>query len=160
MHHTVRLMRFTIVLGISAILLMACGSTPPIADSTAPITADTVHSQFVEALTANDRQAALDLMAPEVRVGIDQFLNRIREVIRGTDLPTRYAGKHGKFVGAEARPVQDEGKGKVGVSVWRWENAVACYQTGLAQTDAGWKVTEWWQATNEQKQQHPECQEK
>jgi hypothetical protein len=153
MHHTDRLIRFTIVLIISSVLLIACGSTPP-------PTPDTVHSQFVQALTANDRQATLDLMVPEARIGVDQFLNRIREIKTGNNLPTRYAGKHGKFVGAEALSVQDEGKGKVGVSVWRWENAVACYQTGLAQTDDGWKVTEWWQATNEQKQQHPQCQEK
>ncbi len=153
MYRTHRLVRSTVVLLISAVLLIACGSTPP-------ITADTVHSQFVQAITANDRQAAMDLMAPEVQIGIDQFLNRIREVKSGNDLPTRYAGKHGKFVGAEALPVQDEGKGKVGVSVWRWENAVACYQTRLAQTDNGWKVSEWWQATNEQKQQHPQCEGK
>ena len=152
MYHKHRLVCCTLVLIIS-ILLTACGSTPP-------PTADTVHSQFVQALTTNDRQRVLDLMAPEVRVGVDQFLNRIREVKAGNDLPTRYAGKHGKFVGAEALPIMDEEKGKVGVSVWRWEHALACYQVVLAQTDTGWKVTQWWQATNEQKQQHPQCQAK
>ena len=154
MYHKHRFIRLTLVLSISSLLVLtACGSTPP-------LTPDNVHSKFVQALTNNDRQKVLDLMAPEVRVGVDQFLNRIQEVKAGNDLPTRYAGKHGKFVGAEALPLIDEGKGKVGVSVWRWEHALACYQAVLAQTDAGWKVTEWWQATNEQKQQHPECQAK
>lgn len=154
MYHKHHLVRFSLLLVVSSIVLLSgCGNT-------LPVTADTVHSQFVQALTANDRQTVLDLMAPEVRVGVDQFLNRIQNIMAGYDLPTRYAGKHGKFVGAEALSVTDEGQGKVGVSVWRWEHAVACYKVVLAQTDAGWKVTQWWQATKEQQQQHLECQAK
>ncbi len=133
----------TLILWFLALMLVGCGtatsatSGPGAAAEPAATPAD-VHQHFIEALRINDRQAALDLTGDiSLKAGmVDTWLGAGAALQRESHFI-------GKFTRVEVLAPAAAGQGQTAISVWQYERGESCYQAKLAQTDAGWKVIDW-----------------
>lgn len=99
--------------------------------------ADEVHAAWVEALRANDRQAAQTLVASDATLDLDWALTQAQYLVT-LDSPLM-----GRLVAVDVETPEPRGAGQVGRSIWRMERLTSCFHTTLAQTSAGWRVTGW-----------------
>lgn len=153
-----------VLLLLPASLLMSCSpartsipdaASPAIAPTTVvAISPEDVHAQYIQAATTNDRQTVLRLTVPEERIAIGTTMESFGRYVAGSEFLVPGAGI---FVGASPIALIDDGQGKLGVSLWRWEHTQLCFQTQLVETDAGWQVGKWYRATPDQVKQYPEC---
>lgn len=121
------------------------------------LTPEEVHAQYVQALVKNDRQTAFNLTVPEEQITIDSTLERFSDIRTGSGFYVYAKATQGAFISAEPLALVDDGQGKMGISLWQWEHARRCYQVFLAETDAGWKITKWYETVAEQLTMYPEC---
>ena len=144
-------------------LLVSCGTASTSAADTAPpttvpttaaATPEDVHAQYIQAATTNDRQTVLRLTVPEERIAIGTTMESFGRYVAGSEFLVPGAGA---FVEASPIALIDDGQGKIGLSLWRWEQTQLCFQTQLVKMDAGWQIGKWYRVSDEQVQQHPEC---
>jgi hypothetical protein len=132
------LVRISLVL-LALGALSACGHNNAGADPGPEV----AHAAWVYAMRDNSRDAALALVAPmhgnEV-VLVDGALQRMQQIRQDQSNGVVATGPLG---GVDTLPLTDAGQGKVGISVWRWEQQTWCWETTLTPTEAGWKVTNW-----------------
>lgn len=138
------------LLAFVCLVLTSCGAP-------AALTPEQVHTQYVQALVNNDRQAVLNLTVREEQITVDRTLEQINEFKTGTGNFIWAKETQGNFIGAEPIGLADQGQGKVAVSVWRWEHTHDCLIVYLGQTDDGWKVTKWYYAADSQSEIYPQC---
>lgn len=153
-----------VLLLLAGILLMSCGTAqtsdadavaPTIVPTTAVATTpEDVHAQYIQAAATNDRQTVLRLTVSEERVAIGTTMELFSRYVAGSEFLVPGAGT---FVDAAPIALVNDGKGKIGLSLWRWEHAQLCFQTQLVETDAGWQVGKWYRASPEQVQQYTQC---
>lgn len=143
------------LLALLAGLVSACGGAS--GSTGAQASADEVHTQWVEALRDNNRQAALDVRADGtselIAAEVDQTLTRIQQEVSSGQIIFYRGENFGEFQQVTILPVREDGAGRVGVSVWSYSEQPMCYRTTLAETTDGWKVTQWGAM------QKAECQE-
>jgi len=127
-------MKWLLVLCLAAVLLIGCGITSASGVTTTP---EQVHAAWVEAMKNNNRDALLSLAAEmDFKTAfVDDNLRSLQDKLRGTT--------YGKLQSVDVQPPVDDGAGKLGVSVWRFEKRPVCYGTSMAQSDGVWKVTSW-----------------
>jgi hypothetical protein len=126
-------------LGGLLILLAACRDVRAVVDP-GP---EAVHAAWVTAVRANERDAALALVAPmggNEALFVDGALGRMLEILRDGSNGTIETGA---LEGVDTLPLTDAGAGKVAISVWRFAAVTWCWETQLTPTDAGWRVTGW-----------------
>jgi hypothetical protein len=129
--------QIVLILALASLLLVGCGGN---SGGSAPNTATTpeqLHSAWVEAIKANNRDALLALAADmEFKTNlVDDNLRPLQERLR--------AAKDGQLQSVDVRSPTDEGAGKIGVSVWKFEKHTACYRTVLSAVNGVWKVSSW-----------------
>jgi hypothetical protein len=132
------------LLSVSVLLLVlgvvsACGQGDAIADP-GP---EAVHAAWVAAMRANERDVARDLVASmggSEAVFVDTALSRMQHILRDQSNGTIATGP---LLGVDTLPLQDAGQGKVGTSVWRWEQQTWCWETQLVAEEGRWKVAGW-----------------
>ena len=120
-----------------AFALTGCGGGQASSAQPATDTPEAVHEGWVAAMHSNDRDALLALAADQQfkAAFVDDNLRPLRSFVQ--------AGNNGALVKVENRPLTDDGAGKIGVSVWTFEKRSTCYNTKLALSGGGWKVTSW-----------------
>src|SRR5512145_3470346 len=121
--------RIAMVFGVLCVLT-ACTSGP----GTQATTPAQVHEGWVKAMQTNDREAAKALIVPELMSQLD---NALHEAQVQTHSPL--LGDLNGTVTIETPAGQ--GKGQIGMSRWPFTKQTVCYQTMLADTPDGWKVT-------------------
>jgi hypothetical protein len=112
-------------------------SSPPAAMS-APeaLPPEAVHQQYLKAMFDNDRQKVLDLSVEEWKPSALSQLKGIQGFLTGDTTATDL----GAFQDFTIGPLTDQGKTKVGRSVWRYKHKQQCWETTLAQSSSGWRV--------------------
>ena len=132
-----RIIRALVLAGLFATLLASCGGNSGGSVPDAATSPEQVHSAWVEAMKANNRDALLALAADmEFKTNfVDDNLRPLQERLR--------AAKDGKLQSVDVRSPTDEGAGKIGVSVWKFEKHTACYRTVLSAVGGIWKVSSW-----------------
>jgi hypothetical protein len=85
----------------------------------------------------NDRATLLALAADvDFKTAfVDDNLRPLQSILRSS--------KYGALQGVDILPLADEGKGKIGLSVWKFEQHVSCYETELTPAGGSWKVMGW-----------------
>jgi hypothetical protein len=123
---------------IGALQLTACGG----GSQAARQSPEAVHQAWVDTLRTNDRQAAQALVTPELaRMRFaDWAVNEVPYAIRNQSDGVRQLGP---LQGVTTQPLTDVGKGKLGISIWRFARWPLCWQTELTLTAAGWRVVRW-----------------
>lgn len=103
----------------------------------AATTPEQVHTTWVEAMKANNRDALLTLAADtEYKTAfVDDNLKSLQDRVRSQ--------KDGSLQSVQIRAPTDDGAGKIGVSVWRFAKHTSCYRTELATKNNVWRVTSW-----------------
>lgn len=112
-----------------ALLLAVCGAG---GDTRSPTE---VHTAWIDALRANDRQAAQALLAGDATVAVDWALEQAQYLVT-LDVP-----QTGRLQSVDVEAPVAQGAGQVGRSIWRLERLTSCFHTTLAETPAGWRVT-------------------
>lgn len=132
-----RFIRALVLAGLFAMLLASCGGNSGGSVPNAASTPEQVHSAWVEAMKANNRDVLLSLAADmEFKTNfVDDNLRPLQERLR--------AAKDGKLQSVDVRSPTDEGADKIGVSVWKFEKHTACYRTVLSAAGGVWKVSSW-----------------
>lgn len=125
------------ILGLFILLLLtACtgGGSSAFGQSS---TAEEVHQAWVQAMRNNDRDAALAVAANmELKSAfVDSELNTIRGYVSGD--------RHGALQSVDVRPPTEQGAGREGISVWRFERSIVCFATTMASENGSWRVTRW-----------------
>lgn len=121
--------------GLLALLasLVGCASSERTAQ-----TPEIVHRQWVEAVRDNDRATALRLAGPDSPEGfVDQTLQAMQSHMTSPDSRT------GSLQSIDLLAPDDQGQGKLGVSVWRFANLTWCYGSVLTAAREGWYVIDW-----------------
>jgi hypothetical protein len=111
------------------LLLAACGAS---GDTSSPAE---VHTAWIDALRANDRQAAQALLADDATVAVDWALEQAQYLV------TLYVPQTGRLQSVDVEAPVAQGAGQVGRSIWRLERLTSCFHTTLTETAAGWRVT-------------------
>lgn len=123
-------MRRLLVICALGVLIVGCGREA----SNSP---EETHAAWVTALRANDRGAAQALLTPDAEVRVDRALAQAQYLVG------HGAEGAGVLVAVDVEPPRAKGEGQVGRSVWRLERLNSCFETTLARTEAGWRVTGW-----------------
>jgi maltose-binding protein MalE len=124
-------------------LLAGCGgsstetTTTSSGSSNTATTPEQVHTAWVEAMKANNRDALLSLAADtEYKTAfVDDNLKSLQDRVR--------SHKDGSLQAVEIRAPTDDGAGRIGVSVWKFAKHTSCYRTELAARGDVWRVTSW-----------------
>jgi hypothetical protein len=119
----------TIGIALLLCMLAACGAS---GDTRSPAE---VHTAWIDALRANDRQAAQALLADDTTVGVDQALEQAQYLV------TLAVPQTGRLQSVDVEAPVVQGAGQVGRSIWRLERLTSCFHTTIAETPAGWRVT-------------------
>ena len=138
-----RTFQAVVLICLLAGLLAGCGVSSTKATNTssgAPGTATTpeqVHTTWVEAMKANNRDALLTLAADmEYKTAfVDDNLKSLQDRVRSE--------KDGSLQSVQIRAPTNDGAGKIGVSVWKFAKHTSCYRTELATKNDVWRVTSW-----------------
>lgn len=96
-----------------------------------------VHTAWIEALRANDRQAAQTLVASDASLDVDRALEQAQYLV------THDAQGAGRLVAVDVEAPVQQGAGQVATSIWRLERLNSCFRATLAETSDGWRVTNW-----------------
>lgn len=96
-----------------------------------------VHAAWVEALRANDRQAAQVLVATDASLDVDRALEQAQYLV------THDQQGAGRLVAVDMEAPVAQGAGQVATSIWRLERLNSCFRATLAETSEGWRVTGW-----------------
>lgn len=123
------MLRFLISIVLLLPLLAACGDGR---DTRSPAE---VHTAWIDALRANDRNAAQELLADDATVAVDWVLEQAQYLVT-LDVP-----QTGRLQSVDVEAPVAQGAGQVGRSIWRLERLTSCFHTTLAETAAGWRVT-------------------
>ena len=132
-----RIIHTLVLAGLFATLLVGCGGNSGGSAPSAATTPEEVHSAWVDAMKANNRDALLSLAADmQYKTSfVDDNLRPLQDRLR--------AAKDGKLQSVDVRAPTDDGAGKIGVSVWKFEKHTACYRTVLSAVNGVWKVSSW-----------------
>jgi hypothetical protein len=123
-------MRIVLLLSVT-LLLGACGGSPTRHEPPA------LHSAWIAALRANDRQAAQRLLADDATISIDQALAQAQYLV------TLNSPQTGHLQAVDLLPPTTQGAGQEATSLWRLDLFTSCFRASMAQTNAGWRITNW-----------------
>ncbi|HEU4326246.1 MAG TPA: hypothetical protein VFS21_24110 [Roseiflexaceae bacterium] len=133
---------YTVLLGVLLVLLAGCGgassqetSSSQVTPTAAALTPVEVHQQWIEALRTNNRQAALDLLVPELRPHLDRVLTYLATM--------QQPSERGALTQLDVGEPSTVGAGMVAASTWVWPRVTECYRTSLAEVDGRWMVSYW-----------------
>jgi hypothetical protein len=72
---------------------------------------------------------------------VDHALGRMQQILAEQSNGNVHTGT---LQGVDVLPLRDAGQGKVGISVWRFDEQTWCWQTELTPSPtAGWQVVGW-----------------
>lgn len=115
-----------------ALVLAGCGTHAQATQSPAE-----VHTAWITALRANDRQAAQALLANDAAIGVDRALEQAQYLVT-LDTP-----QTGRLQAVDVVPPVAQGKGQLAQSIWRLDRLTSCFRATLAETPVGWRVIDW-----------------
>ena len=126
-------------------LLTACGSGGGRAGDTAPVShgAAAVHTAWLTALRTNDRDQALALFAAGSfkEAQVHAALSMMQQYMFSQTTEGPYAT--GGLREVRAVKLDARGGGMAAWSRWIYAKQTNCHRTDLAQTQAGWRVTDY-----------------
>ncbi len=110
-------------------LLAGCGRA-------AARTPEATHAAWIDGLQQQDQAALVALMArPQADLFVRDSLQSLWSRVRST--------QDGPLEAVTLLGVEQDARGRFGVSAWRFATVTACYRTRLAEQDGRWTVTDW-----------------
>ncbi len=110
--------------------------------TTPMMSANDVHQGYLDALQHNDRTKLLAFSSDET-YKLQNADRRLEKMRHEMDSANQRTG--GTLTIVDVVSLTDEGAGKRGISRWVYAKTAVCHDAVLAQTDAGWRVTAWYE---------------
>jgi hypothetical protein len=98
------------------------------------MTPDQVHRAWIQAMQSNDRAQAKALLVAEIQHYLDAGLKELQSEMQPEALGPLTAA-------IDVQMPVAQGNGQIGMSIWPFARKTVCYQTSIAETPDGWKVT-------------------
>ncbi|MDQ5850858.1 MAG: hypothetical protein M3380_02075 [Chloroflexota bacterium] len=130
---------------IVVLVLAGCGGQHPDDPAggavAAPISAEEVHTAFLVALRANNREQVIALTVDDQQAArAETWLRIVQSYMHSTATEGPYA-TGGNLSAVEVVKVDERGAARRGWSRWAYARKAICHIADLAQTPEGWRVT-------------------